>query len=350
VTRRETSVYKSFRRLKIRQFGVAYSKKTHGVSLTWPRHNGCSVFLLDRLKMKTGIKIVFSLLYLFSGISSHAEDIDGPINKLQYMYQFYYLPFSLEFREGKTVNDILPFVSNSRGEPLQLIKAAELETLDKEWNDIKSGWPKKSLLLSNSVSLNKTVRITSHLISHKISLSRKAMDTLPINERIQLGHLLSTKSPEVQASFKQLRFIKSFMQPIDELRFNFFLVSASWCDSCREYKVLLETYMKTFPDQNLTFHSVVIEDPKEEIFDSQILKDLFPHPKKYTHDSIPRFLAYDQSSGRPVIYEEGEALKEVYDRFFKNHRGYMNARVKLFKTPQGKELSQYQTTFSSLTR
>ena len=162
--------------------------------------------------------------------------------------------------------------------------------------------------------------------------------------------MISSRPADAQANFKQLKFLKSFMSGSDDFRFNFFLISASWCDSCKEYRVLMETYMKTFPDQGLTLHSVVIEDPKEEVFDSQILKDLFPHPKKYSHDSVPRFLALDQADGKPHVYEEGEALKEVYERFFKSHQGYLNSRVKLFKTPLNHDISQIESTISALNR
>jgi thiol-disulfide isomerase/thioredoxin len=293
------------------------------------------------------IKILFSLLLLAAPL--HAEEL-APVNKLRYMYQFYYLPFSLEFREGKTVNDIMPFISNNAGDLTQLVKAAELQSLDGEWNEIKNNWQKKSLLLNTVVGLNKTVRISPHLISHRIALNHKPLDGVALTERIQIERLLSNQSPDTQASFKQMRFLKSFMTPADEYRFNFFLVSASWCESCKEYRLLFESYLKSFPDSNLTLHSVVVEDPKEEIFDSQLLKDLFPHPAKYTHDSIPRFLAIDQANGRLTVYEEGEALKEVYERFFKSHQGYLNQRVKLFKNIPGHANTDLQTTLSSIVR
>jgi hypothetical protein len=118
---------------------------------------------------------------------------------------------------------------------------------------------------------------------------------------------------------------------LEEERFNFFIISASWCDSCRQYRVLLETYAKTFPDMGLNLHSVVVEDPKEEIFESTLLKQLFPNAKKYSHNSIPRFLALQTSHGKTQIWEEGEALQELYRRFYKDQRGYLDSRSTLFK-------------------
>jgi hypothetical protein len=207
--------------------------------------------------------------------------------------------------------------------------------LDLEWNKIKEAWKKKSLLLLTPVATGESVRISQRLISHHIPLTRTAFDTLSINDRIQLGQALQTKAPEVQAAFKQLRFLKSFLRPGDEEKFNFFIISASWCDSCREYRNLFESYFKAFPAPLVNLHSVVIEDPKEEIFDARILKELFPNPKKYSHNSIPRFLALESVRGKTTIWEEGEALQELYERFYKLHHGFLNPRVTLFRNSRG---------------
>ena len=74
-------------------------------------------------------------------------------------------------------------------------------------------------------------------------------------------------------------------------------------------------------------HSVVIEDPNELIFDSKIFKELFPNTKKYSHEIVPRFLAIEQVEGKSIIYEEGEALAVLYERFFHSHRGFLNNTV-----------------------
>lgn len=179
--------------------------------------------------------------------------------------------------------------------------------------------------------MGQTVRISQRLISHHVPMSRGPFDTISISDRIQLNDALKSKPPEVQAAFKQLRFLKSFLAPLDEERFNFFIFSPSWCESSREYRVLFETYLKTFPQAGLNLHSVLIEDPKEEIFDSRIIRELFPHQKKYTQDSTPRFLAIETVQGNTVIWEEGEALKELYERFFKQYRGYLNSKTTLFR-------------------
>jgi thiol-disulfide isomerase/thioredoxin len=275
-------------------------------------------------------------------VSAAAEDPAPPVNKLLYMYDFYYLPFSITWREGRTVNDIIPLITDKPGEPSRLLKAEELQSLDKDWNAIKERWKKRSLLLSTQVDLNQSVHISQRLVSHHIPLSRGPFDTISITDRIQLNDALKTKSPEVQATFKQLRFLKSFLQPLEEEKFNFFIISASWCDSCKEYRILLETYMKTFPSSGLVLHSVVIEDPKEEIFDAKILKELFPHPNKYTHDSIPRFLAIETVQGKTALWEEGEALKELYERFYKEHRGFLDSKTQLFKSNGARLLASPQ--------
>jgi hypothetical protein len=125
--------------------------------------------------------------------------------------------------------------------------------------------------------------------------------------------------------------LKSFLQPLEEEKFNLFIVSASWCESCREYRVLLESYLKAFPHPDLNLHSLVIDDPKEEIFDSRLLKELFPNPAKYSHDSIPRFLSIETVAGKTTVLEEGEALAEFYARYLKPHRGYLDGQSTLFR-------------------
>jgi len=257
------------------------------------------------------------------------------VNKLLYMYDFYYLPFSVEFREGRSVNDILPFLPGRFGEPGRLLTADELQQLDKEWNQIKAAWRTKSLLLSTAVASNKSVRVTQRIASHVIPFSRSAFDTLSLDERIQINDVLKGKSPEIQAGFRQLRFLKSFLQPGDENRFAFFIISASWCESCREYRVLFEAYFKTFSDPGTALHSVVVTDPNEQIFESRLIKELFPNPAKYTHDSVPRFLAVETVNGRAVVHEEGEALMALYDRFFRQHRGYLDSKTSLFLPGRG---------------
>jgi thiol-disulfide isomerase/thioredoxin len=286
--------------------------------------------------MNKSIYITGLLLLVLTGAPAARAEDRGPlrttkINKLLYMYLFYYLPFSVEFREGRTANDILPFFPSKIADASRLLSADELQSLDSEWNTLKEPWKKKSLLLATAVPSASTVRITQHLASHRIPLSRSAFDTLSLSDRIQLNEVLRSKAPEVQSAFKQLRFLKSFLQPSDEDKLNFFMVSASWCESCREYRVLMESYFKTFPNQDLVLHSLVIDDPKEEIFDSKLLKELFPNPAKYSHDSIPRFLALENLNGKTTVYEEGEALLELYERYFKQHRGYVDNQTSLFR-------------------
>lgn len=261
------------------------------------------------------------------------SEVEVPIreNKLLQMYRFFYLPFSLDFVEGKMNNDILPFLIDASGNADRLITPDELQLLDREWNEAKEKWRSKSLFLATPVPIGETVRISRHLISHRVPLNRSAFDGLPISERIQVGEAIKGRSMEVQADFKQLRFLRSFVRESEAEQFNFFIVSASWCESCKEYRMLMEAYQKQFPSSSVNIHSVVIEDPKEQIFDSNILKELFPHPKKYSHDSIPRFLAIEGGPGKTIVWEEGDALRELYDRYFRNYRGFMDSKTSLFK-------------------
>lgn len=252
------------------------------------------------------------------------------VNKLQFMYNFYYLPFTVEFREGRTANDILPYIPDGN-DGFRMIRAEELQKLDDEWAQLKEPWKKKSLLLTTQVTLNQTSRLTNRIVTHRVAITRSALENLPLEERMQLLELLKSKPKEVQAAFRQLVFLKSFLGPADQGKLNFFVVSASWCESCREYRMLLESYMKAFPEADFNLHSVVIEDPKEEIFDRPILKDLFPHSNKYSHESIPRFLSLDWQDQKMTVLEEGEALQDLYERYFREHRGFMDSKTTLFK-------------------
>lgn len=284
------------------------------------------------------VKSLFiALLVTFATSSSQAwaEDrpegvVVPPTNKLLYMYRFFYLPFSIDFREGKTQNDILPLIDNPETGEKRLIKADELQKLDEEWTALKEPFRKKSLFLNTQVPLNGSVRISSHLASHRIMISRTAFDTLGLNERILVKQTLKGKPPEVQANYKQLLFLKSLLGPQDSGKYNFFIVSASWCESCREYRLMFEDYFRAFLPEGVNVHSLVIEDTKEQIFEHPLLKELFPNEKKYSHNSIPRFLAIETVNDQQVVREEGDALKELYDRFYAKRRGYLDGKTTLF--------------------
>ena len=263
-----------------------------------------------------------------------------PINKLLYMYRFYYLPFSLEFDQGRTKNDILPFFPEQYPNPSRLLTAEELTQLDSEWSLLNQDWPKRSLLEAAKVHLDGTVRITQRIIAHRVPLNRSAFDKISISDRIQLKEAFKRQPQEVRSKFKQLQFIKSFLEPLDEERFNFFIVGASWCNSSRQYRILFETLAKSFPKSNLNLHSIVLEDPEEKVFESGILKELFPNTDAYSHNSIPRFLAIESIKGKRIVYEEGEALKQLYERFFKVHKGYLDKKTTLFGKPQRQPTSK----------
>lgn len=252
------------------------------------------------------------------------------MNKLLYMYRFYYLPFSIQFREGKTQNDILPMIEDAQADDLRLIKADELQKLDEEWGSLKDAIRKKSLFLNTPVPLNESVRISSHLASHRVRLSRSAFDSLNLNERIAVIEALKNKPNAVQAQYKQLLFAKSLLNENDVGKFNFIMVAASWCESSREYRVMIENYFRTFLPEQVNIHSLIVDDPKEQIFEHPFLRELFPNEKSYSHQSIPKFLAVDETQGNTVVLEEGEALAALYDRYFKEKRGYLDDKSSLF--------------------
>lgn len=255
-------------------------------------------------------------------------------NKLLQMYRIYYLPFSLHFREGTNPNEIVPFVNaDPKGITKRLLRAPELAQLNEQWDAVRDPWKKKSLFLNTPVGLNQSVRISRALVSHNVATTRRALDGVSIEDRIRINDMLKAKPPEVQNLFKQLRFLKSFLGQQDEGQFNFFIVSAHWCQSCLEYRVLLESYFKQFPNPQVTLHSIIVQDPKEEIFDAPILKDLFPNPQAYSHESIPRFLSFETPDGKPTILEEGDAVRTLFTRYLEKHRGFMDSKTTLFGGP-----------------
>ena len=263
-----------------------------------------------------------TLFFLFAASALWAAEAPK-VNKLLYMYEFFYLPFNIEFRVGRNLETILPYVLDSKGEASRMMEAHELVALDSEWLKTRSAWKTKSLLEFQNVPTGKSVRVTSRLVSHHIPITRSAVDSLSPMDRKALTESLKGKSSAVIAGFYQLRFLKSLLEPSDESKFNFFILSPSWCESSREYRGLLETYFKKFPDPELTLHSVLVEDPKKQIFESRLMKELFPNTSRYTHETVPRFIALQNVNGQPQIWEEGEALKELYERFYADHRGFL---------------------------
>jgi hypothetical protein len=282
-----------------------------------------------------------------AGAPAHAaDDKETPkVNKLLSMYEIFYLPFGVEFHAGRNMDTVLPFVVDPQGEATRLVEAHELVALDAEWNKIRAAWRSKSLLEFHNVPTGKSLRITQRLVSHRVPVSRAAVDSLSPSDRSALNETLRGKSQNVIAAFYQLRFLKSLLEPSDENKFNFFVVSASWCDSSKEYRTLLEAYFKKFPNAQLTLHSLVVDDPKREIFDSRLMKELFPHPKRYTHETVPRFIALQIVKGKPRIWEEGEALRELYDRYYASHRGFLAPDIRNFKP--GKDSVAFDPILSS---
>ncbi|MCX6101831.1 MAG: hypothetical protein NT000_01030 [Proteobacteria bacterium] len=278
-------------------------------------------------KMIPNLLLALSFSISISGIILAEEPAQKNINKLREMYSFYYLPFNVHFKEGAQIDDVFPVVPDKLGALSEIVLPDNMRKVEQVWEPIRETWKNKSLFLTTSVPLGKKIKISQHLISHKIPVSRNAMDHLSLADKILLQESLKGKSPELQANVTQLRFLKSFLDPEELTNFNFFIIAPSWCSSSKEYLSLFESYFKKFPNTHLSLHSVVIEDPNELIFDSKIFKELFPNTKKYSHEIVPRFLAIEQVEGKSIIYEEGEALAVLYERFFHSHRGFLNNTV-----------------------
>ncbi len=274
-------------------------------------------------------QFLLTLWTLLVGVGFYSTCLaaEAPVNKRLAMYELYYLPYNLEFHAGRTPDAVLPYLIDPKGQPSRLVEAHELVAIDAKWNAVRRDWKKKSLLEDHRVAVGKSMRVAKRLVSHHVSIHRSAVDSLSAADKKAFNESLKGKSPEVVASFYQLRFLNSLLEPSDATKFNFFIVSPSWCESSREYRILLETYFKKFPNPELTLHSLVVEDPKKDIFESRLTKELFPHPEKYSHQTVPRFIALQTTQGQTKIWEEGEALRELYDRYYAKHRGFLAAEA-----------------------
>ncbi|NDG26516.1 MAG: hypothetical protein EB120_05000 [Proteobacteria bacterium] len=278
------------------------------------------------------LRIILIALCLIVGRGGYAEPaISGnqAVNKLLHMYELFYLPFSIEFKQGRSYNDIFPLVSDKTGKFNLLLKPEDLTRLDSDYLTHRAEWSKTSLFLSTQVELGESERITQRLVAHRIPLKRGAWDKISMTEQIQVKTLLEGKPEAVKKAVTQIQFLRSFLKPHDDEKFNFFVIGPNWCESSKEYRYILEYYAKKFVNPDLILHSVVIEDPKQQIFDSELLKTLFPFPENYSHESVPRFLAIQNVQGKLKVWEEGDALRELKDRFFAQYRGFLNSKFTL---------------------
>lgn len=166
-----------------------------------------------------------------------------------------------------------------KGEFTRLITPEQLKALDHEFTSERKSWQKSSLFLSTPLEANESQQITQRLFSHRISLKRTAWDQVSVADQIKVKALLDGKPEMVKKAVTQYQFLRSLMKGADEDKFNFFIIGPSWCESSKEYRYLLEYYSKKFPQNQLVLHSVVVDDPQEQIFGSQLLKDLFPFQK-----------------------------------------------------------------------
>lgn len=243
------------------------------------------------------------------------------------MYRLFYLPFSIDFQQGKELNDIFPLGSHTKENNPQLIKPEQLRQLDTKFSEMRKSWEKNSLFLNTPVESGKSQRISQRLISHRLELKSTAWDRVPVTDQIKVKALLDGKPEVVKKAVTQYQFLRSFLNGQEEEKFNFFIIGPSWCESTREYRSILEYYAKSFLDSRWLLHSVVINDPNEMIFESQVLRDLFPFPENYSHDSVPRFIALQKENGQLKVWEEGDALIELQRRFLDKHRGFLDKSV-----------------------
>ena len=280
------------------------------------------------MKVKSSNLVPALTLILSLAIKLSAQTpTESKFNKLREMYLFYYLPFNIHFKVGSQADDIFPVVTDNMGELSKTVAPEDMKKVEKNWSEIRDTWKNRSLFLSTSVELGKKIRISPHLVSHKIPVTRNTLDNLSFANKLIFQKTLQDKSPEVKQVVTQSFFLKSFLDEKDKKDFNFFIFSPSWCASSQEYRALFEAYFKKFAPANLTIHSVVIEDPDEAIFDSKLFKELFPNTKSYSHEIVPRFLAIENKESGSVVYEEGEALAVLYENFFKQHQGFLNKMV-----------------------
>jgi len=277
------------------------------------------------MRLLTFTSILLGLLFSLEGYAK------TPTNKLLQMYRLFYLPFSIDFNQGKEMNDIFPLVKDESGKHSQLLKPEQLRLLEEEFSEARKPWEKNSLFLNTKVEVNKTQRITQRLISHRLSLKSTAWDKVSVSDQIKVKALLKDKPTLVKKAVTQYQFLRSFLIGLEEEKFHFFVVGPSWCESTKEYRYMLEHYAKTFPDSQWNLHSVLIEDPNEKIFESPILEDLFPFPENYSHDSVPRFIALQKENGQLKVWEEGDALFELQKRFLDTHRGFLHKNTTTFR-------------------
>jgi hypothetical protein len=254
-----------------------------------------------------------------------------PVNKLLQMHRLYYLPFSIEFEQGADPDDIVPMVH--RGTIIRVPSAEEFQKLQRAWDTTRQDWAQHSLTSNTQIGMNESVRISHRLALHRISITRQIFDGMSISEQIQIKKLLDGKSENLRSTFTQVRFLKSLLSPSDEGRNVFFVIGAHWCQSSRAYRALVEAYLKRFPKSDLAFHAIVIDDPKKEIFESALLRSLFPHNTRYSHNTIPRFLLFRNNPRAPALIEEGEAIEWVLQNALLKHKGFLDDQVPFLFSP-----------------
>lgn len=263
------------------------------------------------------LRLLFLVLWLVPLAAKGGEP--APKNKLLEMFRFFYLPFDVEFRVGDSNDEVIPFGNAGS----VILAPEEMQRLDQRWAEIRKSWKAKSLFVSTRDTVNGTTKISPHLITHRITANRTALDSLSIEERIRIKEILKDKSKDIQATVLQKQFVRSFIDPATAHKMHFFIIAPDWCASSETYRTLLEAYAKKFALGKFVLHSLVIEDPNEQIFDSKAMNDLFPFPKRYSHESVPRFILAEEKEGDFKVHEEGNALHLLYENYFEAQQGFL---------------------------
>ena len=160
--------------------------------------------------MIRSLLIGLGILFLMTAPRGFSEPAPKePTNKLLHMYELFYLPFTIEFKQGRTYNDIFPLVADKKGAFTQLITPEQLKALDQEFSSERKTWQKSSLFLNTPLELNESQQITQRLFSHRISLKRTAWDQVSVADQIKVKALLEDKPDMVRKQLPNTSFYEA---------------------------------------------------------------------------------------------------------------------------------------------
>ena len=259
-----------------------------------------------------------------NSVSTDKAPLPPVIAKVPLLYSLYYLPFSASFSEGRGLSEVVGTLLNKAGKPVRYLHPADMEKYDKRLEQVISQWQKESLLLKTKVTENKPAAISAHLVSHLIKYDDSAFRLLPLGQRLDAEVPLAGESQSNYEKRRQQVFLETFLRESDKKLVNVFVVSASWCASCYQYRILLEKYAKWFFPPDAVLHSVTVEDPQEKMAKGRAYQELFRERSSRENASVPAFIWYDGRKNPPEISEEGAALQKLYESYLESHRGFLD--------------------------